>query len=79
MKNYFFQYDPKLTTPPGLYVLTLLALAPILKILDLECSINTLRSINLAASLLLFVLIYRILKVQVRRCYICHVCSYLNL
>lgn len=53
---FFFQWNPKITTLPGLYLISMLFLAP----LDL-CLIYWLRFVNLAASVLNILLFYALL------------------
>ncbi|KAI8611147.1 alpha-2-glucosyltransferase Alg10 [Chytriomyces sp. MP71] len=54
-------YDPKLTTPPGLYVISLGFVAPITALID-PCSTNSLRAVNIAFYIVNVLVVTSLLK-----------------
>lgn len=60
----FFQWDPKITTLPGLYFISVGVLMPLSALFGTDlCSIYGLRAVNLVVSSVNFYLIYNITKI----------------
>lgn len=60
------QYDPKLTTPPGLYIITMAVLYPLSMLFQVDlCTLNSFRLFNVFVSLLNLILLYKIIDLQV--------------
>lgn len=62
-----FQYDPKLTTPPGLYITTMAVLYPLSMLFQADlCTLHMFRLFNFFVSQLNLILLYKIINLQVR-------------